>query len=270
MDSRRKGNAVSMAVLVTVVAVLFALIVVGLRQMDLIRLPGFIEKLFYSGGGNPEILPGDDGRIYEALRGGGPGPEAIAADIAEADARALLGKAGCPEALHVRAESIYYDGGRPLREIKIEYYIKNDKFRYATHEDGQAQLLVINDGKNESVRHFAAGDATSGRAPASFGPDSIPLAPDAAVYTRPGGPVELVSSSLYNDGTYNVLLLILSHPSLSQTEELYVALDYGVVAAILTYSSAGALVYEYKTTLLEYEFAASGGNAIPDSLFAME
>ena len=272
MDKVQKGRHMSMFFLIIIILVAFLLIVLGLRSINVIKLPSFIEQLFVGDTDVPAVIPGDDGRIYKALAGakeGTAGSVIVERDISRENLMNMLTALTQPAVLYIEATAEYFDIGSS-RAIKLIIQKKGAKYSYKTIENSVPQSQYINNTVNEYFEDYILNKSRTGPAPDSFDYSSMPFMPDVPSYFALLGDSMVISDySVARTETDNILMLTFDMPELRQREELYISLDLGIVTYIRTFDSDGRLLYQYRADSYKYSFDPNDTSRlnISDSVF---
>jgi len=134
--------------LVVIAAVFFFLFVFLLVKTGVVTLPEEISGFFgINSDKTEEVLPGDGGKIYEALRGGAVDDGTVLEyDISRADAGEALSIAPTVSEYTATLNYTYINGkDRSMRIVKI--WRSGDKYRINRYSENYLEETIICDGK---------------------------------------------------------------------------------------------------------------------------
>ncbi len=237
--------------LVVIVAALLGLFVWGLYSIDVLVLPSFITDLFHIGEEeNPEVIPGDEGAILQALKDHVPGVEVtVIPDPTSVDLASLLYE--MPE--HPRYTLVNYTllkSGDSSLLCMNRVWRDGEKYRVETYSGDGAQKLItaICDGEVVSISDHRYNTTARYPAGGDFTLSSQAGMPDIE-FTRGENAPEL-EIALIRSAKDNLYRCVFDYEELGQREELYISIEYGIVMRAESYVGED-LVYTLETESLD-------------------
>lgn len=266
---------ISVISIVAAAALVFTVFMAMMYKSGLIKLPGFVTSLFGQAGVNTvEVIPGDDGRIYDALmQKGTVDGVSVSRNITAADAAVFFAEL-IPSAeytvfnrytLFSDASSVTYRNKiwRQGVRYRIETYDNNDKLIKTVICDGESVYVTEHAGEEVSSHTFPVNDSfTLEQQAGMLSVEDVRAALDntAADNTveKPGettGDVRdigNVSVSLVRTVDSSVYRVEYDYTLFPLHEQLYISLEYGfIVHAETRETAANTLTYSLVTDFMQ-------------------
>jgi len=262
-EKLRREKLFSVLSIISVVAVaiiLLGMFSIWLYNIGVISLPGFIEDMLGLGEDkNTEILPGDEGKIYDALENGNlHDGQTIQYDIGKDDLLAMLHDTDKPDEYTAQYEVIRYDSKGRERISYTTVWYSGGKYRIETREAGALVQLTVYDGELVHITDKNGTGETRTYAAGDFSLESAAGIPSAESIFSDSSP-ENVDISLLRTSTSNIYHINYVSDGVDQYDTLYVSLEYGLVLNATVYKE-DRIYYTCKTALLEPRIVGFGGN----------
>lgn len=249
-------------VIMTALLLLLAALMVLLfcYWLGLLDPPSFLAPLFGGQQEKIEILPGDNGTIYNALHDKPTEECYVQYDVGALDAAALLLEAVPSEHYYMRNMVTYYNGDRAnVRQNSI--YRDGARYRVETYDEDDVLLTVtVCDGEMVSITDYTADPEGVRRgffASDSFSLESTAAMPDTAllqsVAAGQNAEWKLGETALIRSVYGAVYYVGISRPEAYQTETVYISMEYAVpVYAQVTFD--GNIAYLLTTLTIQNDF----------------
>lgn len=250
--------------LVSVIAaavLVFAFFIVLMARAGLIELPSFLSGfLVQPGEETTEVIPGDDGKIYEALaeRKKTEGV-AVTRDINAADAAVFFSSLQFSDEYSIFNRVTLYADEKSLT-VRNKIWRQGALYRIETYDMNDIlQKIVLCDGENVYVTAVSGGEKTKRVFPAGgeFTLEQqagIPSAEDIrALLTGDAAgtaDIENISVSLVRTAENSVYHVEYDYISLLLHEQLYISLENGFVVRAETRETSGKLTYSLETDFM--------------------
>lgn len=273
-------------------AIVFLFFIVLMYNSGLIELPGFIALFIGdSDEDKTEVIPGDDGRIYDALsRKKNIEGVSVTRNITDKDAAAFFAELEPAEEYSLRNRVILYYGGKSVTYLN-HIWRQGKRYRIETYDaDKRPVKTTVCDGENVYVTVYTDGEGSTRSFPAdeSFtleqqagmisaervlaalkaaqDPETTDSenAPDDSAEEKSAekGDVLNISISLIRTAKNSVYHVEYDCPDLPLHERLFVSIEYGFV----TYAETRMTDGDEPIYILETEFMQTGitGYSGPD------
>ncbi len=241
----RKAMKVLAAALAIVAATLA--FVFFLHRFELIELPQPIEKLLGLSNDTESILPGDDGRIYDALKNGTQYDDiSIVYDVSAQDKYELLDQTK-EILIYTFFNTVSFSDGENTKIQTNKIWREYDKYRIETYEKSKLVRLIICDGVNVWITDTSNGiEKTNvyGRN------DEFTIADQAGTVSLGdfinSSTVDTFAASIIRSETDSLWYAELIRSDIPQREHFYVSLKYGMVVNCEIYYN-GDITYKLTT-----------------------
>lgn len=260
-DQFRRENRLTVLSVASLILFVLALLTVGMVMMFRTGLIALPEWLSGDEDRPMEVLPGDDGMIFEALRNPGEYLDvAVTWDMSAEEVRhILLSHPALNEYAAENRVAIY--GGHMQNTVTNKIWRSGDRYRLESFDsDGALQRVAICDGEKVMVTEYSSRtESVSGVFPISeeFSFENQAGMPDLTPVYRQwengeDSQTDLVdlSAALARTAESNVYYLTYGYKDSSVTENVYLSLEYGLVVNAQSYDE-GEKIYQLTTTSLE-------------------
>ncbi len=242
----------SMAVIAAFFAVMFG--------FGLITPPNFLAGIF---GANPNesILPGDDGKIYDAIKNGTKYDTiSITYDLTSEDKYDILNRTKEAEVYTFFCNTLNRDGDTELsRQHKI--WREHDKYRIESYEKGKLVRRIICDGRDIEINSYIEGNLVSSNL---YGlTDEFSIADQAGTVALSdfiSNPYEeSFAASIIRTESSSLWYAELIRSDIPQKENIYLSLEFGITVNCEVFYD-GELTYKLTTDLISPEIEGFDGN----------
>lgn len=226
-SKRKVQSLLRILPIILIIAMFFSLLFIGLINLGVVDIPVFIKNIFNIGERPTEIIPGDDGRIIEALKNGKSSDVVtLIFDIDSLDLKEMLEESTANNKYYISNTVTVSSGGKDINKnnriwrdgnmYRIEIYSENKLFQTIIC-DGENVFVSDADGKGQKYKNtdeFSLESQAGIPSPTDFldNPDVTDL------------DITLVRSE--NDNVYKVTY---SYIGILQYETVYISLEYGIV-----------------------------------------
>ena len=221
------------------VALLIVVFYFAMYKIGVIDLPPALSKLF-SGDGAYEIIPGDDGRIYEALNGNKNAlreGELLFYDIGDDDLNSLISNLS-PNHEYTVEYRITQSDGKISSTKNVTVWRSGSKYRILTENpNGRTERIILSSGTSTTITEYKNGVPER-----SY---TVPSAEAFDISSETGIPSlkTALNSSYVTDlhidfiraAEHNIYRLKYVYSDLGTKEELCISFDLGIVLSADTY-----------------------------------
>ena len=245
---------------VLAVAALILGILYGLWRIGVWKIPDFITELWRGPDDTITVIPGDEGKIYEALMGNGTDETIqITPDLNQDNINALIEEMKVRRQFYCEAQSTLYAGdGRLTNHLVIRYH--DGSYRIEQSDDsGRLIKVVADNGKTATVRNL---DSHGNSKTAEFPSGTVDLFAQAGMpngkefldlpEAQPSAQDARRTFTLIESEEYGNLLYLAyerTKGDYSQYEVCYYSLDYGIAVRYESYEN-GVMTYLYEIVSL--------------------
>ena len=262
LKKERMLSFLSTASLILLAAGLFSLFVFWMWRIGVLSVPSFISDMFGKEEPEaPEVIPGDDGKIYDALSGNIPEGWSVFADIPEDELETLLEQTEAPKEYTLKNKIIRTSGG-VSDEYSNTIWVSGDSYRIQSYRDGKPFVIIVCDGERVSVTDIDGAEESTRTFPLSetFTMEAQAGMPSVGDYLS-DETLENKSVTLVRSPSSNVYLLTGEYTGLGLTVSVYISLEYGLILRSETVSG-DETVYTCLTTYLEPSITGYSGTDI--------
>ena len=253
-QKERLLSFLSVLTLVAAVTAFLIAVVIGFYHLEVLSLPTWLVKLLHlpMRGGN-EILPGDEGRIYEAFKTRKDDPDdgmTLIFDLSRSDLALVLQATPPIDAYTVRYETTLRGGQEEsVREVTVW---KSGKRRRAEVRDEQGILLdTVTEQEDGSLlcENAKSGEITVLPPKGGFTLESLTGLPSVTEFLTSDA-VRDLNLSLLRTGEENIYLAEFRYSDVGLRETYYLSLEYGILLNAASENALGETVYTCRTLSL--------------------
>jgi len=202
---------------------------------------------------NESVIPGDEGRFFEALTKGSAEGVTITYDIASENLSALL-QNNPPITSYYLDNTFTYYGENAVKRGSNKIWRDGDRFRIQTYEEGSLVKTVVCDGKMVYMSSSNSDTFSSYPASEHFEVESYASMPRSRDFFELPTATDL-SITLFRDTTDTLYHVSYLDAALGQIERLFLSIEYGLVLRAETYADQ-RLIYSLETTELHGNLSA--------------
>ena len=279
-ENNKLTKAISVIFLILIMSGLFTFIIAGLYQFDLIKIPAFIQDIFFKPESGDPAAGGDDRDIYDFLRdnaesGGVDSGVGYKPGFTLDNIKNIIANIPAHDNLYLETEAKYYTGGKISRTEAMSLWKKGGKYKYTLKVNSELSETYINDSKTERIENSQTGSVLTKPASEAFSFDNIPHIQNINYYFNLLESGEIIRLDIKQNSDSNIAEIMYSVPKLDQWELIYISLDTGIVLEVRCFTGEhNDLFYECKTTVNEAYYDGDGQSAskssIQDSLFVIK
>ncbi len=252
--------------IIAAAVLVFTVFVVLMYEFELIELPDFVSNLLGQPGKDTvQVIPGDDGSIYDALmqRETVPGIS-VTRNINAADAAVFFTELQPSDEYSVFNRVTLYAGNKSL-VYRNKIWRQGIRYRIETYDNHDALLkTIICDGENVYITDRTGEEETRRVFPVSDGftleqQAGMPSVEDIRVLLAGSGGetpetvriIDNISVSLVRTAENSVYHVEYDYMNLLLHEQLYISLENGFVVHAETRETSGNLTYSLDTDFMQ-------------------
>lgn len=252
--------------IIAAAVLVFTFFIALMYEFELIELPDFVSGLLGQPGVDTvEVIPGDDGSIYDALmqKKAAPGVT-VTRNINAADAAVFFTELKPSEEYSVFNRVTLYADNKSLvlrnkiwrqgMRYRIETYDVNNALLKTILCDGTNVYVTERAGENETGRIFPVSDGFTLEQQAgmpSVEDIRVLLAGSSGENSEPEQDIDNISVSLVRTAENSVYHVEYDYMNLLLHEQLYISLENGFVVHAETRETSGNLTYSLETDFMQ-------------------
>ncbi len=246
---KKRGLKKALKILAAALAIVAATLafVFFMHRFELIELPTPIEKLLGLYDGGESVLPGDEGKIYDALKNGTKYDDiSVIYDVSAQDKYKLLDQTKEIQ-IYTFFNTVSFSDGENTKVQTNKIWREYDKYRIETYEKNTLVRLIICDGANVWVTDRSNGIEKTN----AYGiNDEFTIADQAGTVSLDdfinSETIDTFAASIIRSETDSLWYAELIRSDIPQREHFYVSLKYGIVVNCEIYHD-GKLTYKLTT-----------------------
>jgi len=279
-ENNKLTKAISVIFLILIMSGLFAFIITGLYQFNLIPVPPFIQNIFFKTDGGGLTAVSDDKNIYDFLRnneesdGGDANGGGYYLEYTLGNIKDIITNIPLPDNLYLETEAKYYTDGKTSRTEEMSLWKKGDKYKYRLIVNTELKETYTNDSKKELIENHQTKNSLTRTVSPAFSFDNIPHIKNINYYLNLLDSGEITNYYIYRYPDSNIAHILYIVPQLDQRELIDISLDTGIVLSVKSRVGINDdLFYECTTKIIEFYYdgddSAAAKSSIQDSLFAI-
>lgn len=248
-------NALFSALNILVIVVLLLGIMIGLRSIGIFRFPNFVENFLSKESAKENVLPNDDGKIYDALKKGqSDGNVTVTAELNPQNVRKMLEGVKPKDSYYQEVNTTLYDNSN---SVTTKAVVRKSAGKYSVKLYNSEGTLKKEIDELESATQIKVYSSANRFDTVEVPTGSFDMSGESGVvithenFLNSENELEAADYSMAQSpfGTIMQITFNTSLENYTQTEVYWLSLDYGIVTRCECYEGEN-LVYKLETIAL--------------------